>query len=107
MNYVYTYKDIFKVKIVKWAEGRGTGVVVVYVEIARASEIEIEATMLGEGGQHVVQEADAGLHIGHARAVERQTHLDLGLPRLSRHLCLPLFHLSCNYIFLVLFLFMV
>ena len=41
------------------------GVVVVDVEVALAVQLEVEPAVLGQGRQHVVEEAEAGLDVGH------------------------------------------
>jgi hypothetical protein len=48
---------------------------------------EIEAAVIGEELEHVVQKADAGAHLGGARAVERERHGDIGLTGDAMHLC--------------------
>ena len=53
-------------------------VVRVHVQIARRLNGQIEQAVVGEEGQHVVKEADAGGHFRPAPAVERQGQVDVG-----------------------------
>ena len=55
------------------------GVVIVDLEIALAAEVKIEAGVLGEADQHVIEKADAGLDVRLAFAIQGQTKLDIGL----------------------------
>ena len=55
------------------AEGQGAilgGVMIVDMEVALAAQGEVEAGVLGQGGQQVVEETDAGGDLGDAGAVE-------------------------------------
>ena len=57
------------------------GVVQIDVEIADRLEGQIELGMTGEGGEHVIEEADAAIDVGLTSAVEIQCEADLGLRR--------------------------
>jgi hypothetical protein len=61
--------------------------VAVDVEIAVRGDHQVEAAVMGEECEHVVQKADAGAHLGGARAVERERHGDIGLAGDAMHLC--------------------
>jgi hypothetical protein len=59
------------------------GVVGIHVQVALAPDVEVEAGVGGEGGQHVVEEADAGADPRAALTVEVQAQCDVrlaGLP---------------------------
>ena len=43
---------------------------IVDVEIPLSYYVEIEEAMVGKGGEHVVEESDAGINAGAAGAVE-------------------------------------
>ena len=58
-------------------------VVVVHRQIARCHDGQVEGTVSGQSVQHVIEEAEPGLDLRHACAIEDQTHLDLCLPRLA------------------------
>ena len=58
-------------------------VVGVHVQVALAADVEVEAGVGGEGGEHVVEEADAGADPRPALAVEVQDEGDVGLARLA------------------------
>src|SRR5690606_19020496 len=58
-------------------------VMIVDLEIAPTLQAEIEAGVLGERPQHVIEEADPGRHVGPAGAVEGQLDLDRGLQGLA------------------------
>ena len=47
------------------------GVVLVHVEVARGLERQVEAAVLGEQLQHVIEEADAGRDLVAAAALDR------------------------------------
>ncbi len=59
------------------------GVMLIDVEIARGRDREIERGVLGQQGQHVVEEADAGGNAGLARAFEQQFQVDVGFGSLA------------------------
>jgi len=61
------------------------GVVVVYLEVAVAAHGQVEEAVPGERRQHVVEEADAGVHRAVAVAVHVESHLDVRLGRLPGH----------------------
>ena len=48
--------------------------------------------MAPEGGEHVVEKADAGLDVGRAGAVEVNRQLDVGFLRRACNPCGPLAH---------------
>ena len=54
-------------------------VVVVDLGVAGASQGQIKAAVLGKEGQHMVQKADAGLHLACAGAVQAEAKRDGGL----------------------------
>ena len=54
-------------------------VVGVDMEVAFAAELQVADRMLGERREHVVEESDAGLHIGLALAVDGQGQGDVRL----------------------------
>jgi len=54
-------------------------VVVVHVQIAVARHLQVEAAVLGEEVEHVVEEADAGVVLVGPRPVQRQADGDVGL----------------------------
>ncbi len=56
-------------------------VVVVHVQVPFAGEFQVEAGVADKGGEHVVEEADAGADVGAPGAVEREGALDGGLSR--------------------------
>ncbi len=60
--------------------------VLVDVQVALGGELEVEQGVAGEGGEHVVEEADAGGDAGAARAVERQAAGDARLAGAARDL---------------------
>ena len=55
------------------------GVVEVDVQVALGADLQVDAAVACEGVQHMIEEADAGLDIGHARAVQIHADRDLGL----------------------------
>src|SRR5581483_2326906 len=55
------------------------GVVGVDLEVAPGGQLEVETAVAADLLQHVVEERDAGRHLGHAGAVEVDPHRDLGL----------------------------
>ena len=55
------------------------GVVLVDVEIAVGVKLQIEAAVLGEQLQHVIEEADAGGDVVAAAAFDLERAADLGL----------------------------
>src|SRR4051794_17857141 len=55
------------------------GVVVVDLEVALAGQLEVEPGVLGQAGQHVVEEAEPGLDLRPAVAVEGEADADRGL----------------------------
>src|SRR5689334_1867022 len=55
------------------------GVVVVHFEVALAGQLEVEPGVLRQAGQHVVEEAEAGLDLRPAVAVEGKAQPDRGL----------------------------
>src|SRR5947207_3083091 len=57
------------------------GVVVVDVEVPRAGERQVEPAVAAQRVEQVVEEADAGLHVHGARAVESERHGDGRLAR--------------------------
>ena len=61
------------------------GVVGIHVQVALRAHVEVEAAVGGEGGEHVVQEADAGLDRAAALSVEVESHAHLRLTRLALH----------------------
>ena len=54
------------------------GVVRVHMQIAVRLHGQIEQPVVGEEGQHVVKKPDAGAHVRHPPAVERQGQVDIG-----------------------------
>lgn len=58
-------------------------VVRVDVQIALAADCEVKAAVQRKQRQHVVEEADAGVYLGPARAVQLEAELDGGLRRLA------------------------
>src|ERR1700710_308276 len=48
------------------------------MEVAIRLHRDVDARMAGEQVKHMVEEADAGRDLGHARAVEVHGHLDVG-----------------------------
>jgi hypothetical protein len=58
------------------------GVVRIHVEVAGASQREIESAMSGEEFEHVVEEPDTGADLVRALAVQVQRELNLGFGRL-------------------------
>ena len=63
------------------------GVMAVDVEIAARGDHQIEAAVMSEELEHVIEKADAGAHLGGARAVERERHGDIGLAGDAMDLC--------------------
>ena len=53
-------------------------VVEIDVQIALGADLQIDAAVTGEAVEHVVEEANAGLDIGHAGAVQIDADADLG-----------------------------
>ena len=56
-------------------------VVLVYLEVALGMDGQVDISMFAYLFQHMVEEAQAGLHIGLAATIERHTHVDIGLMR--------------------------
>ena len=55
------------------------GVVVVDVEVADRLHGQVDARMPGQQIEHMIEKADPGRDVGHARPVEVHRHLDIGL----------------------------
>src|SRR6185437_16105231 len=71
------------------------GMVLVDLQIAAAGELQREAAVLGELLEHVIEEADVRADLNGRRRVQIETHLDVGLTRLSvnaRRACSQLAH---------------
>ena len=56
------------------------GVVLIYVEIANALQFEIEAAVLGEAFEHVIEEPNAGRDGVCASAIDVEAEVDLRFP---------------------------
>src|SRR5437879_12638657 len=52
---------------------------VIDMQIAVRLDRDVDAGMPGQEIEHVVEEADAGRNVGHARAIEVDGNLDVGL----------------------------
>ena len=63
------------------------GVVRIHVQIALRLHGQIEQAVVGEQRQHVVEEADAGVHLRLAPAVDLQGQVDLRLAGLPVNRC--------------------
>ena len=64
------------------------------MQIALGADLEVDHRMAAEALEHVVEEADAGIDVAIARAVEVEGDRDLGLARLAfdgrrAHGCTP------------------
>ncbi len=55
------------------------GVVIVYVSVALTAQVEVESTVLGDGGQQVIQKPDAGVDRCLPRAFDGEGKVDVGL----------------------------
>ena len=55
------------------------GVMLIDVQIADGLEFQVDRRMFGQEREHVVEEAHAGRDFRHARAVQFQFELDVGL----------------------------
>ena len=67
--------------------------VLIHVQVALASDVEVNHTVLGNLLQHVVEEAEASLYVALAVAVQADTHLNVRLLRGTLYACCPL---SCK-----------
>ena len=72
------------------------GVVVIDMEVAIGLHRDVDARMPGQQVEHMVEKADAGRNLGHARAVEVHRDLDVGFlglaldGRCAHENCFPL-----------------
>ena len=62
------------------------GMMIIDLEITLAAQDQIEARMLGEADQHMVEKTDAGFDVSLAGPVENKVQLNRGLRRLSAYL---------------------
>lgn len=60
------------------------GVVLIYMEVAGAGQIEAEAPVQRHGLEHVIEEADSGAGARPAGAIGLEAHTDGGLSRAAR-----------------------
>jgi hypothetical protein len=58
-------------------------VVLVDVQIALGSNLQVDRAMLGQQLKHVIEKTDPGLDVGLAGAIQIQRETDLGFGRLS------------------------
>ncbi len=61
------------------------GMVIVDLEVALGVDPEIDQGVTTDLVEHMIEEADAGLHIGGAAAVQIHLEFDSGLPRVPLH----------------------
>ncbi len=72
-------------------------VVTVDLQVARGADRQVEQAVAPEGGEHVVEKADAGLHVGGAGAVQVKRQLDVGFVRRARKACDAFAHVQAPF----------